>query len=611
MTERVVKQAQSANEADGHGGADYRVSPAANHRRLSILLVTVALFALLQWRLRPLTIWEYDEALYLSAIESHEPLLHHPPPPGCPVLVGTGQLVNLVVDDPFVTLRGIGIVASVLGFLLLVLTLEALSLTTGAAVAGAALFYLSPVMLVHSTLPLTDPGALALLIGAAWASLRATESTRRAALFAVLAALGVGWRLQQSIFVLPLLAAVLLRVRRPKPVLVILAFFTVVCLGWLVPLIVAAGGLQSWYGWVTGQAGYFVQHDAAISRSGWPFLRTMFRFTAHAWGAKWLSFPVLFAACAGLLLVVRRRTYAMLPLLLAAAVYLSLGLAMMDPADGARYSLPSTLVVGLLAAVAFGALPPLVRFVPVVLFAVGSVYYVKPILLARTTTASPPAAVAAIARAQVPRDATILYELPLRPQAEWLLREWKTAPVDAAFRGPVPAGGLWLFANGPSDLPGAISRSWPWSDAYDKITRSLYLTVSLRRIDREERFSGVSGVYALERDRSGEEWRWLDAHAALDVPDLDRDAAVLTLALPPESPIETNDVVARFGGREVTTTVVKGAESIVLLPLEGEGGRLEIRAVRSFVPADIPGSLNHDPRRLAVQLRELRQVSKR
>jgi hypothetical protein len=615
------------------------------NRERVLPLAALVLFALLQLFLVPRSVWEFDESFFLLAVEDYNPLMHHPPPPGYPLFIGVAKVVAAVVGGPFNALRVISWVGSVAGVALLYLILRRLTVPVLAACAGALLFYASPAMLVHSTLPISDPAALALLFLAILTSSRAGGGVGKRAilplgtdepassragggagkraivplgrdelhgslLFAISAAAAIGWRPQLSIIILPLLFATLFRIEGWRRRFLTVVIFGLACLAWFIPLTQQVGGFERWYLWTSGQADYFAEHDAAISRSGWSPASTAMRFIAHPWGPKWLSFPLLLAAALGVLRLLKQRRWEFMPIAFAAACYLAFALAVMDPADGVRYSLPSTSVIALAAAFGIAALGRW-SLLAVAIWTAGALAYALPVVMPRVTSTAPPSAAAEWIRRNVPAGSTILFELPLRPHSEWLLRDYRIEPVDEAFaRGALPER-AWIYAADRSLEEGAVNFGWPWSDAYDKLTRTFYRAASVIPLTEEEHFRRLSGVYALERDRNGVEWRWLDGEARVEIPDLDADALELRLALPPESSLETNEVVVSFEEQRVTQSVRRGEETTIRLPLAERGGTVVIRSGKAVIPASLAGTLNHDPRRLAVQLRELEQVGAR
>ncbi len=590
--------------------------PSILSRRIS-LLCGILLIIIVQFVVAPASLLEYDEPLFASALESYQPLeRHHPPPPGYPLLIGLGQTLNYFIGDPFTAMVWLSGVASVLGFLMLALSGELLTGRTALSVSGALMFYLSPAMLVHSTLPVSDATGLALLSTAFYLSIRlvAAPDTKHCLLFALTASAAIGCRPQLSIIVVPLLLLTLGLLRNVRSTAIVLATFGLLCVGWLIPLAFATNGFKGLLAFEVGQADYLAAHDAEISRNGWTPVGLLFRFVAHAWGPKWLSIFVLAAAIAGFVQLLRQRKRASIPFVVAGSCYLAFALAFMDPADGVRYSLPFTMVIALLAGsfVAIAAKTPMRSFLAFLLladFAIASGFYVSSMIKARRSGLSPPVAAAQEARRTLPASAVVLYERPLLPHAERLLVRFRPMPVEkglAAYADTdVP---LWIYGHGRSSREGAKNWTWPDSDAYGKLTRNHYRVVSLAPLPAEERFRVLSGVYPIERSVSAGSWRWLSPEAQVRLPDLRAAGVELRLRLHPDAPWESNRTTFFLNGVEAGQLVVRRDRAAqILLPLPAGSVVLRIRSDRSFVPAALAGTRNRDPRRLAVMLTGVNQ----
>lgn len=553
----------------------------------------------------PITIWEYDENLFAMGVERYEPLKHFPPPPGYPVFIGAAKLVApLFGGDAFRTLIALNAFATVLGFGLLALAFRAITGNARLGLLGAALFYVMPAMLVHVTLALSDAGALALLALALWLG------TRRSWLaFGIVCAATVGWRPQFAIAVVPMLFTHVALMRSWRERVITVLSFGVACLAWLVPLMAFTGGVMGFWRWLSGQAAYFAQHDADISRTGRTFAQIALRFIAHPWGPKWLAFPVLLLAAVGLVDVVRRRLWSVLPVIVMTVVYLAFALWMMDPADGVRYALPAHPGIALLAILGIGALRHVNRadWIFVALYAAGSYFYASPILRQRTAIASPPFAAIQYLRAIAPENAVILYDLPLKPHAQNLLRDFTAMRVDEGLlrfghRVDVPIIELTDSADG-------MVFRWSRSDAYSKLTRNHYREVSVLPMPETRRFLAVEGISPPERkgDRS---WRWIGARGVLALPDLGARAVRLTFAVPEDYPLASNRVtVAVEGGASAEVEVAYARRNVVELPLPRGAARVTITPAQTFVPANVPGALNRDRRTLSVMLTGLEQVT--
>jgi hypothetical protein len=606
------------------------------------LIVTLALLcvAALHYSSVPRTFWEYDECLYASAVEKFEPLLHHPPPPGSPLYIAFVNVVALLIPNTLTAMLFTSALAVAAGFLAFVLAFTKLTdLRTG--ILAALLLYASPAVLISGMLPQAEAGALALLALAIWGCTsegRAQRAEGRSerpwwvapALCALPSALCIGWRMQLSIAVVPMfLAAVFLTMRTWRDRLIALGVFGVTCLAWLVPLVVATGGPVGFWTWMSSQAKYFAQHDADLSRSGQTLPQIALRFIAHPWGPKWLSLPLLGMAIAGI-----RRNRRVIPLAIGSLVYLVFAVATMDPADAVRYAIPSLPFIALLAGTTLASFgvrwpqPPLsyateqghrppkavaaataLQIVVVILYAAGSFWYAFPVLRARATMPSPPVAAARWIAANVPRNAIILFDLSLRPHAEYLLPGWKTMRIDEGSgqdAGNDPSVPIVLFVDG--DRNDAITFRWPDTDAYRKLTRKHYRAVSVVPFPASRRLRVIEGVYPPERTNDGQAWRWIGARGVIELPQIGATRVRLTLRTPPQYPFDEIRVRIRSSGYDSVTSVRRNATAEVVVPIGPGPARITLTPERTFVPALLPGANNRDRRTLSVMLTRVQQL---
>ncbi|HVT45209.1 MAG TPA: hypothetical protein VMT00_12565 [Thermoanaerobaculia bacterium] len=589
-----------------------------DRRGRALLLLSILLVSALYWWFRPRTLWEFDEPLFVSAVMAYDPLEHHPPPPGYPLLIGLAKLLALLLD-PFDALVALSLISSMIGFAALAIAFGNITSSRTTGIAGALLFYLSPSMLVHGALPVSDATGIAFLaVALAFASrLGAASPPRTALLFGLFASAAVGCRPQLSIIVLPLLAVSLLQPISWLDRLRIAGCFTLVSAGWLIPLLIETGGISGLIRFELGQAAYFAAHDADISRSGRSIASIVVRFVAHPWGDKFLSLPLLAAAALGVVGLVRTRLRGVIPIGTAALVYLLFAIAMMDPADGVRYALPSSLALALFAAhglaMISGSTSRIDRrqhpaVVLAALYGVASFAYTVPLLSQRSSGPSPPVAAARYAEDHLPPRTVILHELPLWPHATLLLRQFESRRIEEGLREyadrvDVP---VYLYADGGNRLRRGWTFSWKESDAYGKLTRGHYRVVSLIELPANERFTPLTGVYPAERTVDGLEWRWLASEATLRLPPLDSGRVAIRLALPSDFSLASNLVEVSIEGEPAGRWEVRRGEEIdISIPLVETGSEIHFHSERSSVPAET-NRLNRDPRQLAVMLVRVR-----
>lgn len=551
----------------------------------------------------PRTPWESDEMLFASAVQHVDLALNHPHAPGYPLFILLGKLVHLVVENPWRALLIVNILAAAIGFFLLTRLLRRLLGDIDLALCGAFLFTLSASMVVNAPLALSDGVSLMFLIGA-FAALAAEQEV----LAAVLASAAIGCRPQ---LVIPLLPAMLIAFVRMRRRVAAVAAFAVASLVWFLPLVYAAGGFAELIAYEQRQASYAAVHDAAMSRGALSAGAIAVRFLLHPWGAKFITLPLIVLVLLGAIAAWRKRSFALLPLAVFTLAQILFELARMDPADAARYALPSMIFFALLAAFGLGLLrdvthlrvvPPLVTLVLVVL----SVGYVRTILQDRTSLPSPPAAAAAWGTAHLPPNTVVLFDASMRPAAEFLLSQFRSMPIEEGLRAfyDRPSVPLVVYADGGSEMADARVFAWHASDAYGKLTRNHYLRVTLDPIDASERYLPLSGVYALERTVTGEEWRWLARTASLRLPQRHSANVELRFRLSADAPYDDGTAID-VNGREAARVVVrKGAVTSAIVPVGG-GTLLTIRSDHSFQPAAVLH--NRDPRELAVQLVSVRQ----
>lgn len=543
----------------------------------------------------PRAIWEFDEPFFVMAVEDYAPLVHHPPPPGYPLYIGFAKLVALFTGDPFRALLVTSIIAVAAGLVAFTFAFREISGSLPAGLVATALLYASPAVLVSGTLPQSDAGALALFGVAIWACARGNPYA-----MALACAAAIGWRVQFSIAIVPMFLASVLLLKTWQERIKALAAFAACCIAWLIPVVVATGGTAAFWSWLTKQASYYARHDADISRTGYSPSLIALRFIAHPWGPKLLALPLLAAAVAGV-----RKNRRLIPLAFGGVVYFAFALATMDPADAVRYAIPGLPLIAILAATALTSIPfAAIPVAATAAYIAGAYLYALPVIRTRAEIVAPPTAAARWIRANVPENAIVLYDLPLRPHAEYLLRGRRVMRLDAGLlqfghRLEVP---LVLLADGERATAPGVTFRWPDTDAYRKLTRKHYGAVSVIPLQAAERFRVVEGVYAIERTREGLAWRWIGRRGVLELPRLGSTHVRVVLRTPPEYPFDEN----RVDVSGTIVTVRRGETKEAIVPLANQ--RVTITPEKAFVPSKLPGANNRDPRTLSVMLTRVEQL---
>lgn len=634
-------------------------APDARWRRPSSALLTgSALVLAVRLLTRPASFWEYDEFLFARGVEQFDPIHHRPHPPGYPLLIGLGKLLRLPFGDSFHALVALSVVSSLVGFVALFAAFRHLAAAAlpeaeraaaeRIALTGALLFHLSPAMLIHGPMPMSDPPALMFLSLALWSATHlgkvpragrsdasepsaasgpaALSAAREGSGIWAAAATGafvsaaIGCRPQLAVALLPMLAATLLLARDARQRALVLSSFTVVSLAWFLPLLAAVGGPFGLSTLLAKQGQLVAKYDAHFARLSWSLPRLAARFLAHPWGDRWTSLPVLALAAAGIAALVRsgvRRLRPLLPLATLAAVHLAFCLAVMEPSDGVRYALPAVLAVAFAAAFGLAALLrrlPVLRasralqaaalYAVALLLAIGFGAYAGTLLVARSTTPSPTVQAVRWAQRNLPRRTVFLVEPSLESAASYLLSDRlidRVCPGLNRFSGKrgLP---LFLLGDGESTWPDARTFRWPESDAYGKLTRNHYRVVSLSPIPPSHRYAAGPGVFLFEPNVREERFRWLAPEASLVVYPRGGRSLALTFGLQDGVPLADNQVAVALGGAAaVQVRVERGRKARVVVPLpDAAEVAVSLRSSASFIASSTGGSA--DGRRVAVQL---------
>ena len=584
----------------------------------------------------PMSHWELDEWLFRMGVERFAPLEHHPHPPGYPLLIGLGKAVNLLVGDPFLALVVLATASSILIYLVLADAFHRISGDVWVGIAGALLFALSPAMIVHSTTPMSDQPALLFLAVALAAGTRLGRWGREAALaeppfagsalrerwrrrsdlaapaiFGAALSASIGCRPQYAIAILPTLLVGCLAIDRWRARATALGAFALTSAAWFVPLVVATAGWNRFLEYQRVQLETVAKSDAVAARAGRSWIDLGQRFLFDGWGAPMWATAILGLALLGLVaLAVKRRGAAVL-LLVMGAVHLIFTLITSDPDDGVRYALPSQMAIAFLAAVALGAGASVIPWRRAALFAVVavvaaiSIRYTLPVLDARRTTPSPPVQAAMWAREHLPLRAVILPDPTLRPHADLLMKRFRRfrANEGLAKFWNKPKVPLYALAHGATEIEDAVEFSWPYSDAFARLTRNHYRVVTLAPIAPGRRYREVSGLYPWERVAHRREWRWLAPEAKLEIPPGEGPLEV-DLELSPDPPYPSTTVEFLADGVVIATaTVERGGVATACVPMPAAGGMLTLRSSESFVPAE--HHAGPDSRLLAIQLLDL------
>jgi len=339
--------------------------PTTNRAGAAVLLIAALYLAAHLPFLAP-SLEDIDSINFALGLRHFDPALHQPHPPGYPIYMLLGH-ISLPVVERVTSTTGVPAEAKALAIwsaiggagCLVAAWLLFAALSRGQEGAGrrgqeftgtseqtavwaTLLLAAAPVFWMTGLRPMSDMPGLALAIAAQALMLR-TKATEGA----LLAGIATGIRVQSAVLTLPVLAFVLFEERRLwKP----MAAFTLGCLAWGIPLVIASGGVNAYLAALHTQAAEdFSWVDMLWSN---PTPRHIAIGLFQALVLPWVSIPLAVAvgvaAAIGALVTLLRDWRAFLVLSIAFGPYFVFHL-LFQQLDTVRYALPLVVPVAWLA----------------------------------------------------------------------------------------------------------------------------------------------------------------------------------------------------------------------------------------------------------------------
>lgn len=263
------------------------------------------------WRaaVRSRSLVTFDAGLHANGLRSYDIPSGQPHPPGYPLGVAAGRIVDVVTQDPVMAMVWLSILWTGIAVLLLWRLGERLG-GRGAGVAAALLFTASPLALYNGATGLTYAADAAMATAVALNAWRAGEAPTRRRLLVVGAtfAVAVGVRPSAILFLAPLAAWPMLAAGPLRERAVRLGWTSAaavpVAVAWLIPMLALGGGPRAILAADRAQSRTVVFKDT-VFHDGWGVVPdNLRRLAGHAdaelAAGAWLLLMLLVAlACAG------------------------------------------------------------------------------------------------------------------------------------------------------------------------------------------------------------------------------------------------------------------------------------------------------------------------
>lgn len=264
--------------------ADDRTVPPAPSRRAALgwaLAAAASRIPFLAHRL-----WDHDSVQFALGVEHFDLAAHQPHPPGYPLYIGLLKLLAALGVSPLHGMVALSVLAAAVGAAAMVLLVDRLARpevvapavpTHGAHLAAhfaAALYVANPLLWFYGELPLVYAVEGGVTVVLAWAAVRMEEGAGRFLAAVVLFGLAGGLRPSTLVLLSPLFLFGLWRTwKRGRLTLRLFAGGALLGAGvvaaWLVPLLVASGGLAAYRRVSAAHFGTLLPETSILYGAGW------------------------------------------------------------------------------------------------------------------------------------------------------------------------------------------------------------------------------------------------------------------------------------------------------------------------------------------------------
>ncbi len=508
------------------------------------------------------TPWDWDELLFMLALDHYDVAAHRPHPPGFPLYIFAAKVVRKLGFGDFHALQALSLLAGIALVPAMYFLCRALGMRFSTSLSAALILAFFPNVWFYGGAAMSDVPSMVLVIVAVALLLRG-----QLILGGFVLAIAAGFRPQNLLIgLVPLAVGTGLSLSRDRlnPVAPggIIAVFVAATYG-------AAAGLTRgprYLGALREHSAYITTVDSFHSPTRPALWRIFGYFMIRPYHAPLINALVtLFAAIAVIVAVAKRRREILLaiatfaPFCIMAVLYL-------DHFSTSRFSIGYAPLVALLAAdgIALAAR----RFEPLVAAALVAIMIVWtwPAIAAVRHSVAPPIAAIDWLRNHADLNESVIYvDEGMIPYAEWYLSDYQLRFLHG--RPPVmwdtrPLG--FYIREDASNAADAQNFVRPHGRLWDLVRRR-YFEASVRPIS--ERVVFGDGWY--DQEGAGEVWRWMGARSVAQLPPVAGEARLsLTLYAPLDALPAPPNVVIRVNGAIVDhfTATTKFSEREVIVP---------------------------------------------
>ena len=366
----------------------------ANRGWIWIAVAALATLITLFW-LRPASPFEWDEVLFLRALEHYDVARHSPHPPGYPVYMAVGWLMLQVCGDGLLALQLVSLLAAAAAAGACALVARELGGAREQVALAGGLFLVLPTSLFHANVGLSDMLGVA---AATFAALTLCRAARHQGWWlvasAAASALAAGVRPQVVVVLLPaglwaLVSAV--RARKWQWLGGAASAGVVTCVACWLPAVLLTGWSR-YVGAFQSTSDYVVLREVKARLPLADPMRVLDDWLVHPFGPFCLALAVWVAVAVGSVTWWRRGHRALVWVCVSSGLgYLLVAAWTLNRTTSVRYALPALPFLCMLAAGALNWRPRRRRLGVLLLatIAIGSVSWMAPLLIERSREVAP------------------------------------------------------------------------------------------------------------------------------------------------------------------------------------------------------------------------------
>lgn len=562
------------------------------------------------------SIWDWDEALFSRAVLEFDVPAHRPHPPGFPLFVALGKLLNLALDDPFRSLQMVNLAFALLLFpVAVMLGREARLRARWAIFAGTLLAFLPSVWFFGGT-GFSDVPAMVLVMLAVALLLRGCRDEMSIVTGSLVLALAIGIRSQNAVIgALPFLIAASFAFRRRR--------FAAPAAGALIALVVvvatylsaanASGGWDAFQTAIAHHRKYIATVDSYLSPTRPPLWKLLDDFFLRHYRTRSFDYALTLIALAGTLGMILRRRWPLVIVSLAFAPFLLSAWLLLDILSVSRFALGYMPLFVLLIAMGLELLdgrsalarPRLLPLLLAGVVVIRLVIWGAP-AIAESRTIAPTAAAMHWIRQNVPRsDGKLYVAFGMVPFVEYFLPDYPMEQVLDERAIPVEGrhANSYLVTEGATGDPAGKNFIRPRKRLW-KIVRQRYFEVCVVPLRSSARFA--EGWYEAE-NQGAEVWRWMGRSSRTFLPAIDGKATLrLNLQFPLDTLPRTPTVTVTFNGKVVDRFRPTDWQMMRAYQLDSvSSGENELLIETDTAVNPRAQGLNDDPRDLGMLLRSM------